>query len=427
LSIEGLCKHSLRSNVNKERKVRISMYLFEGDNRRGAIGASLIGGLEELIGAGGPAGGYSYSEPAFALGTVKPALAYIAAPPSATSEQMAAIAALPVADQEKMAAVNRAQVYSNIAKGLIEESNPDHVATALKDPEIQRLANDVPGFMDALKAHADGDQAALDQAKLTMSATTLAEIQAQPAYAANNTNFVATSLLPDLQAKGSPLAAPLAKSIQGKDTTAVNTATDAVQLIQRNGGAPLAVNPPMALPSAAQAAHTDTKPTPSTAAAVQRTASVISSIVPSGGGSGPSGGYGVAQIREAVESRNAGMVVDQQLCNKRRYPLGFVPTDVLTGQTLNIPAAPQNLFRPERLVIPSDIAFDFGVTDIKVGNTSQFVQNTEVPAVLFSEVAINTNVYFDSANIGNQVSVQVRNKSAGTLNFTAGLIGAIAK
>jgi hypothetical protein len=132
-------------------------------------------------------------------------------------------------------------------------------------------------------------------------------------------------------------------------------------------------------------------------------------------------------IQDAVESRNAGMVVDQQLTSKRRYPLGFVPTDVLTGQTLSIPAAPQNLFRPERLVIPSDIAFDFGVTDIKVGNTSQFVQNTEVPAVLFSEVAINTNVYFDSANIGNQVSVQVRNKSAGTLNFTAGLIGAIAK
>ena len=134
-----------------------------------------------------------------------------------------------------------------------------------------------------------------------------------------------------------------------------------------------------------------------------------------------------SQMAEAVEQRNAGMVVDQTLSSKRRYPLGFVPTDVLTGQTLSIPAAPQNLFRPERLVIPSDIAFDFGVTDIKVGNTSQFVQNVEVPAVLFSEVAINTNVYFDSANIGNQVSVQVRNKSAGTLNFTAGLIGAIAK
>lgn len=445
------------------------MYLFEGDNRRGAIGANAMIGLEDLIGEAsgiappirvrspvaaaavaaatnaaapaikGPVDGYKITLPGFATGANLPALAYIAAPPNATAEQMAAIAALPVAEQEKMAAANRAQVYQNIANGLLTEKNPDRQQAALEDPEIKRLATTVPGFMESLQAQSEGDTAATDAARLKMATTSLVEIKNQPGYAANNTNFAATSILPALQAMGSPLATSVAKAIEGMDTSAVLTATEGVALIQKNGGAPLNVNPPMALPTLAEARAMDTgkglgftspsNPFPVLASPITSTP-VSMPMLPSGGGSNGGGGSSYAlnaQIREAVEARNAGMVVDQQMTSKRRYPLGFVPTDVLTGQTLNIPAAPQNLFRPERLVIPSDIAFDFGVTDIKVGNTSQFVQNTEVPAVLFSEVAINTNVYFDSANIGNQVSVQVRNKSAGTLNFTAGLIGAIAK
>lgn len=125
--------------------------------------------------------------------------------------------------------------------------------------------------------------------------------------------------------------------------------------------------------------------------------------------------------------RNAGAVVNRGLDRRRRYPLGFVPTSITAGSSLLIPSAPQNLFRPERLVIPSDIAFDAGVRDIKVGNTSQLVQSVEVPAALFSEVAINTGVTFDTAEVGNQVSVDIRNKSGSTFEFSAGLVGTIAK
>jgi hypothetical protein len=128
-----------------------------------------------------------------------------------------------------------------------------------------------------------------------------------------------------------------------------------------------------------------------------------------------------------IAMRNAGAVVENSLSRRRRYPLGFVPTAIAAGTSSLIPSAPQNLFRPERLVIPSDIAFDLGVVDIKVGNQSQLVQSVEVPAALFSEVAIDTNVTFDTAEVGNQVSVQARNKSGAALEFTAGLIGTIAK
>ena len=125
--------------------------------------------------------------------------------------------------------------------------------------------------------------------------------------------------------------------------------------------------------------------------------------------------------------RNAGAVVKRGLDRRRRYPLGFIPTDIAAAATELIPSTPQNLFRPERLVIPSDIAFDAGVRDVKVGNQSQFVETSEVPGSLFSEVAINTGVTFDTAEIGNQISVDIRNKSAALFEFTAGLVGTIAK
>ena len=134
-----------------------------------------------------------------------------------------------------------------------------------------------------------------------------------------------------------------------------------------------------------------------------------------------------AALRQ-IAMRNAGAVIKNDLKNRRRYPLGFVPTEVDSGDSATIPAAPQNLFRPERLVIPSDIAFDFGVQDIKVGNQSQFAQSVEVPAAVFTEVSIDTNVTFDTAEVGNQISILVRNKGADDdVEFTAAAIGTIAK
>lgn len=128
-----------------------------------------------------------------------------------------------------------------------------------------------------------------------------------------------------------------------------------------------------------------------------------------------------------IAQRNSGAVVQRELDRRRRYPLGVVPTTITAGTQSQIPASPQNLFRPERLVIPSDNAFDAGVVDIKVGNVSQFVQSAEVPGALFSEVAINTGVNFDTAEIGNQISVTIRNKSGASFEFSAGFVGTIAK
>jgi hypothetical protein len=124
---------------------------------------------------------------------------------------------------------------------------------------------------------------------------------------------------------------------------------------------------------------------------------------------------------------NAVAVRQRDLNKRRRFPLGFQPTTVAAGATSNIPAAPQDMFRPERLVIPSDTAFDFGVQDVKVGNTSQLVSGGEVPAALFTEVSIDTHVHFKTAEIGNQISVSVRNKTTGEIEFSAGIIGTVVQ
>lgn len=133
------------------------------------------------------------------------------------------------------------------------------------------------------------------------------------------------------------------------------------------------------------------------------------------------------KVLQQLAMRHGGAVVNQGVNKRRRYPIGFVPTDIAATTAALIPAAPQNLFRPERLIIPSDIAFDFGVRDVKVGNQSQLVQSVEIPGALFTEVSIDTHVTFDTAEVGNQISVDVRNKTAGTINFSAGSIGTIAK
>jgi len=128
-----------------------------------------------------------------------------------------------------------------------------------------------------------------------------------------------------------------------------------------------------------------------------------------------------------IMARRAGAVVNKGLSSRRLYPLGFTRTAVAAAASSIVPASPQNLFRPQRLVIPSDIAFSFGLQDIKVGSQSQLVQSVEIPAAMFSEVAVGTQMMFDTAQVGNQVSVDVINNSGASVNFTGALLGTVAK
>src|SRR5512147_744539 len=83
----------------------------------------------------------------------------------------------------------------------------------------------------------------------------------------------------------------------------------------------------------------------------------------------------------------------------REYALGLGSTSVAGSSSANINVQPQVIFRPERLVVPSNLAVDFLITDIKVGKNSQLVSTGALPAVMFTETAFGIRLKMDTCQI----------------------------
>lgn len=127
--------------------------------------------------------------------------------------------------------------------------------------------------------------------------------------------------------------------------------------------------------------------------------------------------------------RSSAIVEQRALTSRRRFPIGFTVTTLTAGQSgVLIPAAPQNLFRGERLVIPSNIAFSINVQDLKVGNDSQFVAGSNVPGACFTEVAVGTHLLMKTAEIGNIISITVDNlDTVNETTFRGAIFGTVAR
>ena len=80
-------------------------------------------------------------------------------------------------------------------------------------------------------------------------------------------------------------------------------------------------------------------------------------------------------------------------------------------------------FRGERLIIPADIAVNFTLVDVKVGNLSQLANSTNVPAVVFVENGVGMRLLLDTAQVAMDIALVVANQSDTTLPFRATLIG----
>ncbi len=108
----------------------------------------------------------------------------------------------------------------------------------------------------------------------------------------------------------------------------------------------------------------------------------------------------------------------------REYFMGFdsVAT-VAAAATAIITTRPQVVFRPDRLVIPASIAPSFLINDFKVGKNSQMVAATAVPAEAFTQGAFGVRLKSDTAQVSQDVILNVTNISAGALRFLATLIG----
>jgi len=113
--------------------------------------------------------------------------------------------------------------------------------------------------------------------------------------------------------------------------------------------------------------------------------------------------------------------------NLRRLLLPIPQTSVGAGATAGINIQPQDLFLTKRVMVPSTIGPNFLLTDFKVGQKPQFAQDGSVPCECFAEVAVNADVDFDSADVGNIINLRPQNITAGALTFGGTLIGLAAR
>lgn len=109
----------------------------------------------------------------------------------------------------------------------------------------------------------------------------------------------------------------------------------------------------------------------------------------------------------------------------RYFPLGVPATTIAAGAAATIPVQPQVPFRPQRFVVPSDIAGSFTIGDIRVGKNSQFVTADAVPARAFQEDASSGIEFgFDTAQVSQVISVVANNISLAQQVFRAVFLGA---
>ena len=117
------------------------------------------------------------------------------------------------------------------------------------------------------------------------------------------------------------------------------------------------------------------------------------------------------------------LVRDVRPRSSREYALGLGSTSVLGNSSANINVQPQVVFRPERVLIPSNVALDFLITDIKVGKNSQLASTGAVPATAFTEQAFGVRLKMDTAQISMFVTISVTNMNPNARNFQGVIIG----
>lgn len=138
------------------------------------------------------------------------------------------------------------------------------------------------------------------------------------------------------------------------------------------------------------------------------------------------GAGGGQMARQAVQRKviQAGTAMVTRRPHKaRRFPLGITPTNIAAGTALSINVQPQTYFRAERLFVPATIGPFFSIRDIKVGNVSQFPANVEVPAEIFSQTGVDTDIRLDTNDPSIFLSTDVLNISLAAAVFRGAFIG----
>lgn len=135
-----------------------------------------------------------------------------------------------------------------------------------------------------------------------------------------------------------------------------------------------------------------------------------------------------AGIIAKVMAKNALVIKDTPPTHSRRFPLGFVSNGTIpANDSASITSRPQVLFKGQRLVVPSDVAGDFTIDDVKVGKDSQFVAEGPIPARVLQENATDVAFELDTAQISQDITISVTNIGGAPRVFRAALIGQAAE
>lgn len=97
---------------------------------------------------------------------------------------------------------------------------------------------------------------------------------------------------------------------------------------------------------------------------------------------------------------------------------------IAAGTAATITARPQTkAYRPQRIVVANSIAGFFTISDIKVGNKSQFVQAGTIPAEAFVQGAFGVAMRMDTVQTAQDFVFQVNNIDAAARSFLCVVFG----
>lgn len=129
-----------------------------------------------------------------------------------------------------------------------------------------------------------------------------------------------------------------------------------------------------------------------------------------------------------ILARNGLVMRQQQPTSSRRFPMGFESAGAIApGTSVVIVSRPQVLFRGERLIVPSDIAGDFVLDDLKIGKNSQLVAEGAIPCRSLQENSVDAQMQLDTAQVSQDISLAVTNISGAARTFRASLVGRAAE
>lgn len=133
------------------------------------------------------------------------------------------------------------------------------------------------------------------------------------------------------------------------------------------------------------------------------------------------------QMKQLREVDPNAIAVMKQTPNRRRYwHAPFPATAFLAAATTTLQMQPQELFRTERLFMPSALAQDYNITQLFVGQKNQLLVAGEINGQVFSEVAVRSFLNLDTANVGNTINLTLRNDGLVTSTPRPDLLGTAA-